>query len=602
MFCRARLFALAALISVLGSGGSCSRKAPLAVERLAIPPFENLSGDSALDWVGWGLTEVIATQLTGGARIQPIRLASAREFSLVGATAVLRGYYTIAGGRIRVKASREDLTSRRTVAWFDLEDRFPEGAMGIAGALARRIEPQLRPFDTRSVEALEALSRGRAAGDPAVAAAAYARSVAADPNFGAAYVAWAELQFALRDPASAQSVIAKARARGDQITALRRAELDLTAAAATGDADGRLRALEALGRETPADAELWRQLGREENSVRRFDAAAECYRKAATLDPLDRQTWNQLGYAEALRKNLDGARSALLEYQRLSPKEANPLDSLGDVHFYLGAFADAEKFYLQAYEKDNNFLGGGELYKAARARLMTGDIAGADEIYRRLSDARKAARVPLAGYRDAQWLYLIGRKIDGVAAMQRFVIASSSVYPDGASLAESQLAIWSLEAGAREGVRERVARAGSMARSPASINLAILCRFLADPSISSSILPANSERLVRIYRLLLARQFAEALPLLVSMAAESEATGSGEAGVLLAWALIETGRVKEAAPWLEVYGLPQPGGEGPFVSLIFPREFQLRALVLDRQGRSQQASQMRGIFQKLSGR
>ena len=144
MFCRARLFALAALIGVLGSGGSCSRKAPLAVERLAIPPFENLSDDPSLDWVGWGLTEVIATQLTGGARIQPIRLASAREFSLVGATAVLRGYYTIAGGRIRVKASREDLTSRRTVAWFDLEDRFPEGAMGIAGALARRIEPWLK--------------------------------------------------------------------------------------------------------------------------------------------------------------------------------------------------------------------------------------------------------------------------------------------------------------------------------------------------------------------------------------------------------------------------------------------------------------------------
>ena len=261
---------------------------------------------------------------------------------------------------------------------------------------------------------MTAFAQGREAEDAAAAVTAFERSVSIDPDFGGAYVAWARALLLRGDRAGLMSVIEKARARGDRIIESRRIELELLQSAASNDAALRRKALEALSRVTPADADVFRQLGREASAARHYDSAAGFYRRVTALDPLDQAAWNQLGYAEAARRNLDAARAALLEYRRLAPKGANPLDSLGDVHFHLGAFREAEKYYLQAYEKDKAFLGGADLYKAARARLMTGDTAGADDIFQRYAAARSAAQDPLGGYRQAQWLYLTGKKAEAV--------------------------------------------------------------------------------------------------------------------------------------------------------------------------------------------
>ena len=71
--------------------------------------------------------------------------------------------------------------------------------------------------------------------------------------------------------------------------------------------------------------------------------------------------------------------------------DANPIDSLGDVHFYLGQFSEAEKFYREEYAKDSTFLNGASLIKAATAHLITGDIPGAEAIFAEYEAARRAA-------------------------------------------------------------------------------------------------------------------------------------------------------------------------------------------------------------------
>jgi hypothetical protein len=201
------------------------------------------------------------------------------------------------------------------------------------------------------------------------------------------------------------------------------------------------------------------------------------------------------------------------------------------VHYYLGAFRDAEQYFLQAYDKDPSFFGGAELYKAARARLMTGDVAGADQIFRRYADARKAARDPLLPYLEAQWLSLTGRGRDPVNAVN--------------ATAEGE---------------------------PAAV-----------------------------YRLLEKRQFAEAVPLLQSLLAKADPLAPEQFNILLAWALVETGRTSQAAGLLETYGAPQAGLEGPFIRFTFPRVFLLKAQVLDQQGKRGEGDAMRAIYKKLSG-
>ena len=271
-------------------------------------------------------------------------------FASADATGVLRGYFTAAGGRITLKAQRENLKSRRIVRTFTIQGDI----LRVADTLARGLEPGARPYETRNPEALKALIEGEVAGD----AAALERAIALDPGFGAPYVALARLCVVRGDRRAFQEAIAKARAQGGRIAETRRAELELLAADAEGDGAAQQKSLLTLSRLRPADAGIPRRLAMAHTAAHRYDEAVVWYRKATSLDPSNGPTWNQFGYAEAYRKNLQGARSALLEYARLAPRDSNPLDSLGEVHYYLGDFRDAEQYFLQAYDKAPSFLAG----------------------------------------------------------------------------------------------------------------------------------------------------------------------------------------------------------------------------------------------------
>ncbi len=592
MFCRTAAAAVLLAICLCG----CARNPRRPVERLAIPPFENLSDDWSLDWVGRSLSEAAAAQIAGSSKVYPLRLASAREVSLAGGTAILRGYFTVAGGRIRLNVFREDLASGRITATFQAQGALGEGIPQLADALAHWVEPSARPKETGKTEALKALAEGRASQDPAD----FERAVGADPDFGSAYVAWAQGLAARGDREGARRVVEGARSRGKRISEMARVELDMVSAALENDGAARRRALAAMTKLTPSDANLFSQLAREETAAHQYAAAAEHYRRAVSLDPLNVSAWNELGYTEALRKNLEGARWALLEYGRLAPTGANPQDSLGDVHYYLGAFRDAEKFYLQAYEKDNSFLGGAELYKAARARLMTGDISGADAIFQRYAAARKAARDPLWDYRRSQWLYTTGRKGDAVALMRRFA-ASGGIPPEAASLADSQLAAWSLAGGARAEALEWAGRAAAAAQSPSTRSLAALCRLVAEPFPTRGVLQGDLEKLALAYTLLQAKRFAEAVPVLSELTTAADPMSAEQVNFLLAWALVGSGRTAEASPLVETYGVPQPGIEPAFGCFTFPRIFLLKSIVLEKQGRPREADQMRGVYKSLAG-
>ena len=73
------------------------------------------------------------------------------------------------------------------------------------------------------------------------------------------------------------------------------------------------------------------------------------------------------------------------------PDMPNPLDSLGDVQLLTGHPREAEAFYMQAAKQDPHFQNGGDWLKAAIARLMTGDQAGA-EVSRKSTSRRDSRR------------------------------------------------------------------------------------------------------------------------------------------------------------------------------------------------------------------
>ncbi|MGE5568239.1 MAG: tetratricopeptide repeat protein [Rhodospirillales bacterium] len=596
MFCKPRdpVVCLALLCLALAS---CSKQQP-AARKIAILPFENLSADPQLDWAGSAFSELLTAQLSGVPHIAPLSLKSLRDVPATGADAVLQGYFSEAGGGLRVEAVLQDTAANRAEKTI-LAAGPPNAILEIAASLARQIDPGARPLPTRNQAALRAWLEGLEG-----ATDGFERAVAADPDFGAAYVSWAQRLASQGDRAGAKQVIASAAQRGSRIGAVERARLGVLAAALDGDGAARRRALVEMVRATPADVSLYRTLAQMDLTARSYTNAARWYEQALERDPGDAALLNEAGYAYAYARNLEAAKKALTRYRELRPREANPLDSLGDVHFYLGRFAEAEQYYLEAYAKDPAFLSGAELHKAAWARLMAGDLQGARATFDKFVQERQQQQDPLAPYRIAQWDYLTGRRRNAIERLEKAVGPPDSPL---ATLAAVQLSLWALESDDRDRAREFALRAHP------SHPLAALCRFLSGPPATANEWAARAgeafsqpgqhglRRYALAYALLLSKHFQAAVPVLKEIYHQTPPSAPDPVEVLLAWALVEAGRIKEAGELLAVNPIPEIVGEHPVLWLSFPRIFQLRGIVLEKEGRPAEAKANLELFQRFSG-
>jgi thioredoxin-like negative regulator of GroEL len=102
-------------------------------------------------------------------------------------------------------------------------------------------------------------------------------------------------------------------------------------------------------------------------------------------------------------------------------------------------------------------------------------------------------------------------------------------------------------------------------------------------------------------RLLLAGKFQDALPGLEEAFQKAKPSNDGQVRVLLAWALVETGSIDRAAKLIEMCPLPLSSGDPMLASLIFPRYLELRAAVLEKQGKPDEAKKNRELFMKYGG-
>lgn len=564
MFCKGVTAALALTLALAGCGKTGPRW-----ERVAVLPLENLSGEPALDWAARGVAEALCLNQAGAAESHVFLVESLRTAPEVRATHMLHGYLWRRGERLHARVVLEDAASGRMTKRVSASG---EAVVPLALALAAGLGWPARGFGASRDEALRAYVQGLSAPRALDAAEALRGATQLDPDFGAAYLAWARRLAAERDSAGARQVIARARERGERVPALERARLAALDAALGGDRAAEHRAWLALAQATPAEAGVFERLGELEISLCRYPDAVKSYEQAVARDPGQALLYNQLGYARSYARDFAGAVASLGRYRELRPEEANPLDSLGDVHYHVGRFAEAERFYLEAWRKHPGFLAGGEPYKVAWARLMQGNRGGADEQFEKYLEARRAGGDPQLEWRRAQWEYLTGRQTEAGARLERW----------SGPTAWAQLAVWSLAEGDRTGAGRFAARI------PSSAPMARLIQFLVGDATSAEewaaraqrAFPGESDGIVRrtatAYALLLARQFAAALPVLREWHAQTPASAEEPTNVLLAWALIETGRAREAAPLLDWHPAPQPGGEQLFACLSYPRVLQLR--------------------------
>jgi Flp pilus assembly protein TadD len=531
--------------------GGCARQPASKVGRLAVLPLENLSSDPQWNWYSRALSAVVQYDLAGARDVYAKTVESLSAVQSMQASRVLEGYFFERNGRIGIRATVEDLRKTRAVELFEIDGPVAGGLLPLANELAHRLSSGARRFGTNNENAFRFYGEALEASGAEATEQALKSAMDADPGFAASYLDQARLLAGAGARDRALQVI-QAGERGTQVGSIDRADLQYVAAAASGDANARIRALETLAHIEPANATLYADLGAAQLERRNFPEAARNYQTATLLNPDDPRTWNSLGYALAWTRNLNGARQAIQEYEKLAPEDTNALDSLGEVSFYLGDFDSAAKYFQQAAQKSP-----AELVKAAEALLMTGDLRLADEFFAKYVGPVKGGR---AAYQMAQWQFLTGRRMKAIEAMEKLVGALDG---EPQKLACRQLAVWDLEVG-------------------------------------SSNAPLCGE-VPGLLRLLLVGKFRDALPGLEAGFQKANPSNDGQIRVLLAWARVETGGFAEAGKLLEICPLPLSSGDPMFASLTFPRYFALRAEVAEKQGKPDDAKKNRELFLKYAG-
>lgn len=574
----------------LVSFSACARHKSSAPERLAITPFENLSASTEFDWLGRALSAAVAYDLTGLANIYAQPVDSLDSAYGMQASRALQGYFIQTNGRLQLHASVLDLASRKTVATFELDGPVTQGAVALADELSKKLSTGARAFPTTNANAFRAYGDALKGGDRAAILQLLEKATQADPQFSLAYLERAQILAGGGDRAGALPVIEEAkRGRTDPVTGAR---LDLLAASIQANQNGRMRDLETLSRLTPADATVFEELGQVELSERRISDAVRSYEADARINPENATTWNEVGYARSYAGDLNGARSALEEYQRLEPPEnVNPLDSLGEVSFYLGDFHSAEKYFLDADHKNASEFGGADLLKAAQARLMTGDVAGADALFKRYI-GRENGRGQ-AAHQTAQWEFLTGRRQAAMTGLERMI---PSLEGDGRSVLLSQLSVWKLQTGDQKAAAQLAAEAAESAVGPTARNLSALCRVISNPEAGPS-----GSRFADAYSRLAAGKFDEAAPLLEMLYRETDPHTDGQVRTLLAWIHVKMGRTSEARSMIAVYPIPFTSGETLFATWIFPRYLFVRGAVLQQEGKRAEAKAAYELYLKLAG-
>lgn len=399
---------------------ACSRTSDRSIHRVAILPFENLTGNPSFDWVASSASGILVSEIIGLPKVLPLQVDTVSNAYLSQATRFVHGYFTERGGALHFEMDVEDASRHKIIQTADVDGDIVT-AMDV---LAKQLEPGAHAFSTANPEAVEAWGRGE-----------YERAVAIDPDFSAAWMAWVQTLASAGNTSPAIDVAAGALARPSLRSAVDRARIEVISATLRKDGDARRQALTTLARLVTTDTTLIATLAGIEMNARRFSAAAELYRNILRQDPADAAAMNSLGYAEAYAGNLDAARKALEDYVRQPGQRTNGLDSLGEAYFINGKFNDAEKYFFQAYESNAAFQGGVDLLKAAYARWLGGDLAGADAIMQRYLAARGNLHDPLLAWREAVWLYATGRP-------DRAIVKLRSAPPNESQLVEKQIAAW----------------------------------------------------------------------------------------------------------------------------------------------------------------
>lgn len=577
---------LAGFVTVALLLGGCRSGVQRPFERIAVVPLENLSFDRTYDWIGVVAPFLLSLGTLGAERALAVRVESDRETQSARATQILRGYYTIEDGKIQIRAVLQDLSTNRTVREFAENGEAKAGPLPLLDAVSQALGGKPASGSSNNPDAWRAFGEGLLATTPERRLEMVRAAVDKDPKLTFASINAAQILAGQGQAGAAREILQKAIAA--KPSAWERAQAEALLAGLEGNRNGILEAYRQAASQSPNDTDLIRQLAEAALNQHQYKEAVQWLQKAISLEPNQDALWNGLAYAQAYMRDFDGALKSLTEYRRRAPTHPNTLDSTGEIQWMAGRFGEAEKSFLEAQQRDPAFLGGAEFSKAAFARFLSGDERGADALWGRYVETRRAFQDPMADVRHAHWFLLTNRPQKAVEQLQRLSQGES----EPAMRATLLLGVVLLQQGKYAEAKAMAQRVADKPRSASLLNLAGILAFLAQPPAAPEEWQARAQRtfapqtpqglrnLLLGYAFVLGGHGAAAVQMLEPIYRSTPPATADDVRMLLGKAKLDAGDRKGAADLLANHPTPPQVGEAMLASLYFPkyREWRKKAL------------------------
>jgi serine/threonine protein kinase/tetratricopeptide (TPR) repeat protein len=177
----------------------------------------------------------------------------------------------------------------------------------------------------------------------------FEKAVALDPQFASAYLSLGLAYYALGRYNDGSMTIEKAYLNASKATEKERLYIEAWYGHLIEKSPEKFfDTLQVLSQKYPKEKSSYNNSGWLYFVLGKNQESVQMYQKALALDPEFVDAHYQIAYAYINLNDYDQATRHLEKYASLSPREPDPLNSLGDVHLAMGKLDDAQAYYLKA--------------------------------------------------------------------------------------------------------------------------------------------------------------------------------------------------------------------------------------------------------------
>ncbi len=464
--------AVGALLAVIAAGIIAAkwiapRVSPLPPgdrAKVAVISFENRTGDKAYDYLQEAIPNLLITSLeqsnfirvTSWERLRDLLRQIGKEDRMVidrdlgfelcrldGIQAIVIGSFTKAGDTFATEAKILDVRNKGLLKSVssrgdgvdsilkkqidDLSQEIAKGFGDLEPVTLAKASP-ITEVTTNSLDAYHYFLRGREEYEKFYVADArrfLERAVELDPEFATAYSYLVRVQFLLGNAEAGRQALDNLQKYGNKVTGKEGLYIkSLLALYVDQNQDRYGEILKQITVEYPEEKRARMDLGGYYYLKEKYDEAIAELRRALELDPKYGMALNMLAYTYGRQKKYDLAINYFREYAAVSPGDANPHDSLGDLFFSMGRLDEAIAKYKEAVLIKPDF---GSQGRIAYIYLLKDDFAEAKNWINQYIGAAASNGVKSVGYQlEAVYYHLQGKvtlALDSLSKAEEFAAA-----------------------------------------------------------------------------------------------------------------------------------------------------------------------------------